>query len=90
MCETTHRYFVGQGASYYVDATQAPWSEHFNMQSYIVDELYDLLRSDFLITLTVSDRAFDGRSRSIDSLGFKFPGKFVSVSAFCIACVRGQ
>src|SRR5690606_21832251 len=43
------RYFVGQGASYYVDATQAPWSEHFNMQSYIVDELYDLLRSEFPI-----------------------------------------
>jgi len=34
---------LGQGAGFYLNATQAPWAEHFQMESYIVDELYPLL-----------------------------------------------
>ncbi|WP_352309551.1 S-formylglutathione hydrolase [Psychrobacter sp. W2-37-MNA-CIBAN-0211] len=74
------RYFVGQGASYYVDATQQPWAEHFNMQSYIVDELYDLLRSEFPIhSMGITGHSMGGHGALL--LGFKFPSKFVSVSA---------
>ncbi len=74
------RYFVGQGASYYVDATQAPWVENFNMQSYIVDELYDLIRSEFAISsIGVTGHSMGGHGALL--LGFKFPSKFVSVSA---------
>lgn len=74
------RYFVGQGASYYVDAVAAPWSEHFNMQSYIVDELYDLLRSEFPISSTgITGHSMGGHGALL--LGFKYPSKFVSVSA---------
>ena len=36
-------YDLGQGASFYLDATQAPWSQHFHMQRYIADELPALL-----------------------------------------------
>ncbi|MGM8897401.1 MULTISPECIES: S-formylglutathione hydrolase [unclassified Psychrobacter] len=74
------RYFVGQGASYYVDATCAPWAKNFNMQSYIVDELYDLLRSEFPISsIGVTGHSMGGHGALL--LGFKFPSKFVSVSA---------
>lgn len=83
------RYFVGQGASYYVDATQAPWSEHFNMQSYIVDELYDLLRSEFPIdSIGVTGHSMGGHGALL--LGFKFPGKFVSVSALSPVCAASE
>jgi S-formylglutathione hydrolase len=36
-------YDLGQGAGFYLDATQAPWSRHFKMRSYIADELPALL-----------------------------------------------
>ncbi|MGP4714113.1 MULTISPECIES: S-formylglutathione hydrolase [unclassified Psychrobacter] len=83
------RYFVGQGASYYVDATTAPWSENFNMQSYIVDELYDLLRSEFAISsIGITGHSMGGHGALL--LGFKFPGKFVSVSALSPVCAASE
>ena len=83
------RYFVGQGASYYVDATHAPWAENFNMQSYIVDELYDLLRSEFPIdTIGITGHSMGGHGALL--LGFKFPGKFVSVSALSPVCAASE
>ena len=83
------RYFVGQGASYYVNAAQAPWSEHFNMQSYIVDELYDLLRSEFPIdSIGVTGHSMGGHGALL--LGFKFPSKFVSVSALSPVCAASE
>lgn len=83
------RYFVGQGASYYVDATCAPWSEHFNMQSYIVDELYDLLRSEFAISsIGIMGHSMGGHGALL--LGFKFPSKFVSVSALSPVCAASE
>jgi len=83
------RYFVGQGASYYVDATQAPWAEHFNMQSYIVDELHDLLRSEFPIqSIGITGHSMGGHGALL--LGFKFPGKFVSVSALSPVCAASE
>lgn len=83
------RYFVGQGASYYVDATNAPWAENFNMQSYIVDELYDLLRSEFAISsLGITGHSMGGHGALL--LGFKFPSKFVSVSALSPVCAASE
>jgi S-formylglutathione hydrolase len=37
----------GEGAGFYVDATQAPWSRHFRMESYIVHELRELVLQEF-------------------------------------------
>lgn len=83
------RYFVGQGASYYVDATQAPWATHFNMQSYIVEELYDLLRAEFAITsIGIMGHSMGGHGALM--LGFKYPGKFVSVSALAPVCAASE
>jgi S-formylglutathione hydrolase len=40
-------YDLGQGAGFYVDATQAPWSQHFRMRSYVEDELPALIAEQF-------------------------------------------
>ena len=37
----------GEGAGFYLDATQAPWSTHFRMETYIVDELRELICANF-------------------------------------------
>jgi len=44
-------YAFGQGAGFYVNATQKPWSTHFNMYDYVVSELPKLLES----TLPIND-----------------------------------
>ena len=36
-------YDLGQGAGFYVDATQAPWAPHFRMETYVTDELVSQL-----------------------------------------------
>lgn len=36
-------YDLGQGAGFYVNATEAPWAPHFRMWDYIVDELPELV-----------------------------------------------
>lgn len=40
---------IGQGAGFYLDAIQQPWAEHFQMESYLVKELYPLLMKEFPI-----------------------------------------
>ncbi len=37
----------GSGASFYVDATVAPWSQHYQMYRYVVDELPELIQEHF-------------------------------------------
>ena len=37
----------GQGAGFYVDATREPWSRHYRMRSYVVDELRALVEGEF-------------------------------------------
>lgn len=40
---------IGQGAGFYINATEAPWAEHFQMESYLIDELYPLILKNFSI-----------------------------------------
>ncbi|MDA4835297.1 alpha/beta hydrolase-fold protein, partial [Enterobacter hormaechei] len=40
-------YDMGQGAGFYVDATEAPWAPHFRMWSYVVEELPALVEAQF-------------------------------------------
>ena len=47
-------YDLGQGAGFYVDATQAPWAPHFRMESYVTGELIDLIDGAFPTTKTRS------------------------------------
>ena len=76
-------YDFGKGAGFYLDATQAPWSKHYRMYSYIVEELPALIAGKF-----PSDAARTGISgHSMGGHGaltihLKNPDKFRSCSAF--------
>ena len=43
-------YAFGQGASFYVNATQKPWSQHFNMYDYVGSELPKLVEDNLPIS----------------------------------------
>lgn len=52
-------YDLGQGAGFYLNATQPPWATHYRMYDYLRDELPALVQSQF----NVSDRcAISGHS----------------------------
>jgi S-formylglutathione hydrolase len=75
-------YDLGQGAGFYVNATQAPWSAHFRMYDYIVQELPALLESHFPTNAAraISGHSMGGHGALICAL--KNPGHYRSVSAF--------
>ncbi|MEZ4321928.1 MAG: S-formylglutathione hydrolase [Myxococcota bacterium] len=72
---------LGQGAGFYLTATQAPWSAHFKMDAYVVSELAELARA-------YTDNPARGiTGHSMGGMGalrlaFANPGAFRSVSAF--------
>ena len=75
-------YDLGQGAGFYVDATQAPWAPHFRMESYVVEELVGLIDREFP---TTGARAISGHSmggHGALTLALRHPHLFRSVSAF--------
>ncbi len=75
-------YDLGQGAGFYVNATREPWKSHFRMYDYIVEELRQLVVSNF----NVSDRhGVTGHSmggHGAITIALKNPDLFVSLSAF--------
>lgn len=82
---------IGQGAGFYINATQAPWAEHYQMESFIVDELYDLVAQQFPIQkqrIGIFGHSMGGHGAL--TLAFKYPEKFKSVSAFAPICAPTQ
>lgn len=73
---------LGQGAGFYVDATQAPWSRHFRMYGYVADELPKLVEAHFPANdrRAISGHSMGGHGALIVAL--KNPGRYRSVSAF--------
>ncbi len=62
------RYDLGQGAGFYVNATQAPWAKHYQMYDYVTRELPALVESQIAADSRspLDHRAFDGRARRAD------------------------
>ncbi|HEV7631492.1 MAG TPA: S-formylglutathione hydrolase [Steroidobacteraceae bacterium] len=76
-------YDLGQGASFYIDATEAPWAAHFRMESYITGELLDALSGNFPVD--AARRGISGHSmggHGALTLALRHPQLFRSVSAF--------
>jgi len=76
-------YDLGQGAGFYVDATQAPWSQHFQMRAYIEQELPELLARYFPVDRTrqsITGHSMGGHGAL--TIALRNPGRFRSVSAF--------
>jgi S-formylglutathione hydrolase len=77
----------GLGAGFYVDATEAPWSSHYRMYSYLVDELPELLFSELPLDRTrqaISGHSMGGHGALV--LALRHPGRYRSVSAFAPIC----
>ena len=78
---------IGQGAGFYINATQAPWQQHFQMESYLIDELYPLVLKEFPIqadAIGIFGHSMGGHGAL--TLAWKYPDKFKSVSAFAPIC----
>ncbi|QDI77833.1 MULTISPECIES: S-formylglutathione hydrolase [Leisingera] len=76
-------YDLGQGAGFYVNATQQPWAPHFQMWDYVAEELPALLGDTFAIDL--DRQAITGHSmggHGALTLAMNLPGRYKSVSAF--------
>lgn len=88
-------YDLGQGAGFYVNATQQPWTTHFNMYDYVVKELPTMIEQHFPVT---TQRAIAGHSmggHGALTIALKHPEMFTSVSAFSpitnpVNCPWGQ
>ncbi len=75
-------YDLGQGAGFYVDATQGPWAPHFRMESYVTGELIDLIDAQFPTTKTRSIFGHSMGGHGALTLALRYPELFKSVSAF--------
>ena len=75
-------YDLGQGAGFYVDATQAPWAPHFRMETYVVEELIALVDGEFPTTKTRSISGHSMGGHGALTLALRHPELFRSVSAF--------
>lgn len=75
-------YDLGQGAGFYVDATQAPWAPHFRMESYVTGELIELIDAQFPTTKTRSIFGHSMGGHGALTLALRHPELFTSVSAF--------
>ena len=76
-------YDMGLGAGFYVNATQQPWSEHYEMYSYITDELPALINGEFPVDsqrASISGHSMGGHGAL--TIALKNPGQYKSVSAF--------
>ncbi|MEY5099234.1 MAG: hypothetical protein RJA36_1953 [Pseudomonadota bacterium] len=75
-------YDLGQGAGFYVNATQAPWAPHYRMQDYVADELPALVESHFPATAArgILGHSMGGHGAMVTAL--RHPGRYRSVSAF--------
>lgn len=75
-------YDLGQGASFYVNATQPPWNTHYQMYDYVVNELPDIIMAHFPVTArkSICGHSMGGHGALVVAL--RNPDKYVSVSAF--------
>jgi S-formylglutathione hydrolase len=80
-------YDFGLGAGFYLNATAAPWSEHYHMYDYVTQELQDLVFDSF-----PGDRARQGITghsmggHGALTVGLKNPDIYRSISAFAPIC----
>lgn len=76
-------YDLGQGAGFYLDATETPWAEHFQMYSYITGELPELVLNEFPANAErqgIAGHSMGGHGAL--SIGLKHPDRYRSISAF--------
>jgi S-formylglutathione hydrolase len=83
MAGATGDWEFGEGAGFYVDATEAPYAARFRMYSYVVDELPRVVAERF--PLDMNRQGIFGHSmggHGALTIALRNPGRFRSVSAF--------
>lgn len=76
-------YDLGQGAGFYVNASEDPWAPHFRMWDYLTDELPRVLFNAFPVDearQSITGHSMGGHGAL--TIAMSFPGRFRSVSAF--------
>ena len=75
-------YDLGLGAGFYVNATQAPWQQHYQMYDYVLSELPNLVEAELPLNgkRAISGHSMGGHGALV--LALRNPERFVSVSAF--------
>ncbi|WEK44709.1 MAG: S-formylglutathione hydrolase [Candidatus Sphingomonas colombiensis] len=76
-------YDFGLGAGFYVDATEAPWSTHYRMWSYVTEELPALIAANFPTDparQSIMGHSMGGHGAL--TIGLTFPDRYRAISAF--------
>ncbi len=76
-------YDFGQGAGFYIDATETPWSRHFRMRSYVERELPMLIGAHFPADMKrqwITGHSMGGHGAL--TIALRNPDRFCSISAF--------
>ena len=76
-------YDFGQGAGFYVDATEQPYADNYRMFSYVASELPDLVAANFPVDMerqAIAGHSMGGHGAL--TLALRNPGRYRSVSAF--------
>ncbi len=74
---------MGKGAGFYLDATEEPWAEHFQMYTYITEELPAFIAQHFRVDMArqgIFGHSMGGHGAM--TIALKNPGRFRSCSAF--------
>lgn len=76
----------GHGAGFYLNATQAPWAQHYRMHDYVVHELPALIEASFAVSdkRGISGHSMGGHGALVCAL--RNPGRYQSLSAFAPIC----
>ncbi len=86
-------YDLGQGAGFYLDATQAPWKQNFRMRSYIEQELLATLARDGALPLDTTRVGITGHSmggHGALTCALRDPQRYRSLSAFAPIAAPSQ
>ncbi len=81
------RYDLGEGAGFYVNATQAPWDKNYRMYDYVAYELNELIASHFSVDVerqSIFGHSMGGHGAMV--IGLRNPNRFRCISAFAPIC----
>ena len=84
-------YDFGLGAGFYVDATEAPFADHYRMWTYVTEELPALVAEHFPADMerqSIMGHSMGGHGAL--TIGLTFPDRFRAVSAFAPIVAPGQ
>ena len=83
----TEAWDFGEGAGFYLDATEAPWARHYRMARYVTQELVALVEGAFPVSQErrgVFGHSMGGHGALVTAL--RDPARWHSVSAFAPIC----